>query len=62
MTPEAPSNHAPDDDECNAFDEEYTVGVRGHLAFAAMAALIPIAVAWPLVYIVVYLGERDWQR
>ena len=52
-----------DDDECSAaFDEEYTVGVRGHLAFAAMVALIPIVVSWPLVYIVVYLGERDWQR
>jgi len=52
-----------DDDECSAaFDEEYAVGVQGHLAFAAMVALIPIAVAWLLVYIVVYLGEADWQR
>ena len=44
-----------DDDECSAaFDEEYAVGVRGHWASATMVALIPIPVAWLLVYIVVW--------
>jgi len=44
-----------DDDEYSAtFDEEYAVGVRGHWAFAAMAGLVPIPVAWLLVYILVW--------
>jgi hypothetical protein len=44
-----------DDDECSStFDEEYAVGVRGHWAFAAMAGLVPIPVAWLLVYILVW--------
>ena len=43
------------DDECSAtFDEEYAAGVRGHWAFAAMAGLVPIPVAWLLVYIMAW--------
>ena len=50
-----------DDDECSAaFDEEYGVGVRGHWAFAAMAALIPIPVVWVLVHILVWTVR--WMR
>ena len=50
-----------DDDECSAaFDEEYAVGVRGHWASATMVALIPIPVAWLLVYIVVWAVR--WMR
>ena len=53
--------HGVDDDECSAaFDEEYGVGVRGHWAFAAMAALIPIPVVWVLVHILVWTVR--WMR
>jgi len=41
-----------DDDQCSAtFDEEYAVGVRRHWAFAAMTGLVPIPIAWLLVYV-----------
>ena len=50
-----------DDDQCSAtFDEEYAVGVGDHWAFAAMAGLAPIPVAWLLVYIVVWTAR--WIR
>src|SRR5215472_92402 len=51
-----------DDDECTAaFDEEYAAGLRDHWAFAViMAGLIPIPVAWLLVYIVVWTAR--WIR
>jgi hypothetical protein len=44
-----------DDDECShTFDEEYAAGVRGHWALPAIVGLVPIPVAWLLVYIVVW--------
>jgi hypothetical protein len=45
-----------DDDECShTLDEEYAAGLRDHWAFAVtMAGLVPLPVAWLLVYMVVW--------
>ena len=43
-----------DDDGSQSFDEEYAAGVRGHYALPAIVGLVPIPVAWFLVYIIVW--------